>query len=185
MNKLVIFIFGLLVLTSLTLQDAPSAESTADEEIVKKNVLAWADSVFYFHEEYRFEQFRAFYTEEYQIALLRAEMYGDKLGNLEKMKAKGFYKKTDAEYEKEHQGLVTKNKELNDIVENFDNKAEYYQILFWSNIKTNHGITAYYSHAIKLNNNFQVTSAEIKSAIGKKNDKTEILYAKDVKKKKK
>jgi len=185
MNKIALFIFSLVVLTSVTLQKPNAIDSSKDEAIVKEKVLAWADSVFYFHEEYRFEQFHAFYTEEYQIAILRAEMYGDKLSNLEKVKAKGYYKKSDESYEKEHSDLVAKNKELQNVVDNFENKAESYQILFWSNIKTNHGITVYYSHSVKLDNNFQVTSAEIKSAIGKKNDKTMILYAKDVKKKKK
>jgi len=184
MNKLLIAIFSLLVLASVSFQGSGKSGSPEDEKLVKENVLKWADSVFYFHEEYRFEQFHAFYTEEYQIAQLRAEMYGDKLTNLEKLKRKGFYKKTDEEYEKEHGDLVVKNKELKDKVDNCPNKADYYQILFWSNIKTNHGITVYYSHQVKLDNNFRVISADIKSAIGKKNDKTVILYAKDVKKKK-
>jgi len=184
MNKLLIAIFSLLVLASVSLQGPDRSGSPEDEKMVKEKVLRWADSVFYYHEEYRFEQFRAFYTEEYQIALLRFEMYSDKLANLEKLKRKGFYKKTDAEYEKEHEDLIIKNKELKDKVDNFENKADSYQILFWSNIKTNHGITVYYSHQVKLDNSFTVISAEIKSAVGKKNDKTIILYAKDVKKKK-
>lgn len=184
MNKILIAIFSLLVLASVSLQGPRKTGSPEDERLVKENVLKWADSVFYFYEEYRFEQFHAFYTEEYQIAQLRAEMYHDKLANLEKLKRKGFYKKTDAEYEKEHEDLVIKNKELKDEVVNYPNKADYYQILFWSNIKTNHGITVYYSHQVKLDNSFTVTGAEIKSEIGKKNDKTVILYAKDVKKKK-
>ena len=184
MNKLLLFIFSFVLLTSITLQNPNAIDSSEDEKIVKENVIKWADSIFYFHENYRFEQFHAFYTEEYQIAILRAQMYSDKLTNLEKIKAKGYYKKSDADYEKEHSELVKKNEELKKTADNFENKADYYQILFWSNIKTNHGITVYYSHLVKLNNNYQVTSAEIKSAIGKKNDKTKILYAADVKKKK-
>jgi len=184
MNKLILLISSFIILTSITLQNPNSIDSSKDEKLVKEKVISWADSIFYFHENYRFEQFHAFYTEEYQIAVLRAQMYGDKLANLEKLKSKGYYKKTDAEYEKEHQELVKKNEDLKQTAENFQNKVEYYQILFWSNIKTNHGITVYYSHMVKLNNSYQVTSAEIKSAIGKKNDKTKILYAADVKKKK-
>jgi hypothetical protein len=186
MNKLfnIILIFSFFSFCSITLQGINEIDTSKDEELVKQHVLEWADSTFYHHEEYRFEQFHAFYTEEYQIAVLRAEMYQNKLDNLEKLKAKGFYKKTDSEYEKEHSDLEKKVNELNDSKDNFKNKAEYYQILFWSNIKTNHGITVYYSHLIKLDNNYNVISAEIKSEIGKKNDKTKILYSKDVKKKK-
>lgn len=184
MNKLILFIFSIVVLTSVTLQNPNSIDSSKDEKVVKDKIISWADSIFYFHENYRFEQFHAFYTEEYQIAILRSQMYGDKLTNLEKLKTKGYYKKSDEDYKKEHDDLVKKNAELKKTADSFVNKVEYYQILFWSNIKTNHGITVYYSHMIKLNNSYQVTSAEIKSAIGKKNDKTKILYAADVKKKK-
>ncbi len=175
---------SLMVFCSITFQNTEAETTSKDEELVKQHVLEWADTTFYHHEDYRFEQFHAFYTEEYQIATLRAEMYTSKLENLEKLKAKGFYKKSDAEYEKEHAALTEKVKNLNETAENFENKAEYYQILFWSNIKTNHGITVYYSHQVKLNNAYEVVSAEIKSEIGKKNEKTKILYSKDVKKKK-
>jgi hypothetical protein len=180
-------IYFLLILSfftlSITLQGGNKIDSSKDEEKVKQSVLNWADSVFYHHEEYRFEQFHAFYTDEYQIAILRLDMYQNKLSNLEKLKEKGFYKKTDEEYEKEHGELKAKVDELEKSVNTFENKAEYYQILFWSNIKTNHGITVYYSHLVKLDNNYNVVSAEIKSEIGKKNEKTKILYSKDVKKK--
>lgn len=155
----------------------------SDEERVQKAIISWADSIFYQYEEYRFEQFHAEYTDAYQIATLRLKMYQGKQDNLEKSKAKGFYKKTDAEYEKELHDLATKNNELKKIIENFKNKVEFYQILFWSNIKTNQGITVYYSHLVTLDNNYKVTSATIKSEIGKKNEKTKILYAKDVKNK--
>jgi len=181
--KNIVILIVFFTFCSITLQ-GNKIDSAKDEEKVKQRVLLWADTTFYHHEEYRFEQFHAFYTEEYQIAVLRAEMYQSKLANIEKLKAKGFYKKTDEEYEKEHTELKEKVKGLNEAKLNFKNKVEYYQILFWSNIKTNHGITVYYSHLVKLDNDYNIISAEIKSEIGKKNDKTKILYAKDVKKKK-
>jgi len=181
MNKLALILVSILI-GYASFSQKPIKNN--DKEVVMKNVVKWADSVFYFHENYRFEQFHAFYTEEFEIAMLREEMYANKLTNLEKRKAKGFYKKTDAEYEIEHQKLVDKNKELKAAVESFTNRVDYYQIYFWSNIKTNHGITVYYSHEVKLDNNYHVTSAVIKSEIGKKNDKTKILYASEVKKKK-
>jgi len=179
MTKLFLLLTGLTLLTSISLQSTDS-----DEKSVEQGVITWADSIFYHHEEYRFEQYHAEYTDEYQIAILRLKMYQGKQENLENIKQKGFYKKTEEEYTKEHNLLVNKNIELKSIVENFQNKAKYYQILFWSNIKTNQGPTAYYSHLVTLNNDFKVTSAIIKSEIGKKNDKTKILYAKETKKKK-
>jgi len=182
MTKFTSLFIGLLILTSITTLSVKPTEN--DLIKTKKSVLIWADSTFYHHEEYRFEQFHATYTDLYQMAILRLELYQGKLLNLEKLKRKGFYKKTDSEYDKEHTALVTKNEGLKNTIDNFKNKAESYQILFWSNIKTNQGPTVYYSHLIKLDNNYTVISAEIKSEIGKKNSNTKILYAKDVKKKK-
>jgi hypothetical protein len=155
-----------------------------DKTTVQNSVISWADSTFYHHEEFRFEQYHADYTEPYQIARLKLEMYQGKQENLEKTKQKGFYKKTDADYEKEHHDLVEMNTKLKATVDNFKNKANSYQILFWSNITTNQGPTVYYSHLITLNNDFKVISSKIKSQIGKKNDATKILYKKDVKKRK-
>jgi len=179
MTKLFLLLTGLILLASTSLQPEKS-----DEKSVEQGVITWADSIFYYHEEYRFEQYHAEYTDEYQIATLRLKMYQGRQENLEKIKQKGFYKKTEEEYTKKHNLLVNKNIELKYIVENFQNKAKYYQILFWSNIKTNQGPTVYYSHLVTLNNDFKVTSAIIKSEIGKKNDKTKIIYAKGTKKKK-
>jgi len=180
MTKLIILFSTIFLLSSITSHNIKVSEK--DKKNVQNSVLSWADSVFYHHEEYRFEQFHAEYTDLYQISVLRLDMYKNKQINLEKLKQKGFYKKTDAEYEKEHGALVLKNIELEKIATNFEDKADSYQILFWSNIKTNQGPTVYYSHLIKLDNDFHVTSAEIKSEIGKKNEKTKILYAKDTKK---
>lgn len=179
MTKFFSLLTSLILLTSISLQP-----TDPDKEAVEKSVIAWADSTFYFHEEYRLEQYHAEYTDDYQIAKLRLEMYQGRQKNLEKIKQKGFYKKTEEEYTKEHDLLVNKNLELKSIIANFKNKAKFYQILFWSNIKTNQGPTVYYSHLVKLDNNFKVTSAIIKSEIGKKNDKTKILYTKDTKKNK-
>ncbi len=179
MIKLFSLLAAIILLTSIS-----NNSINPDEKLVQTSVLNWADSVFYKHEEYRFEQYHAEYTDMYQIAVLKLELYQGKQENLEKIKQKGFYKKSDTEYEKEHNNLVKKNADLKNILENIQYKAESYQILFWSNIKTNQGPTVYYSHLIILDNNYKVISAEVKSEIGKKNDKTKILYSKDTRKKK-
>lgn len=176
-------IFSILTLTLVLLTSLVSQTVKSDKTKVELAVVRWADSTFSYHNEYRFEQYYADYTESYQIARLRLEMYQSKQEHLEKTKSKGFYKKTDAEYEKEHLDLVEKNAELKKMVDNFKIKVNSYQILFWSNIKTNQGPTVYYSHLVTLDNDFNVISAEIKSQIGKKNDATKILYKNNIKKK--
>ena len=160
-------------------------DSSQDEVIVKDAVVHWADSVFYMHQEYKFENFRAFYTEEYFIQVMCSEMYKERVDNLEKIKKAGRYKKSDTDYEKEHKELNDAYLKVQNDVDNFKFRANYYQISFWSNIQTNDGITVYYEHIVKVNNDYQVIEATINSSIGKKSDATEILYAKDVKGEKK
>ena len=141
---------ALILLTSLTF-----VSENTDRKTVEQSTLNWADSIFYEHDNYRFEQFHAEYTDSYQIANLRLKMYQGKQENLEKTKQKGFYKKTDIEYKKELSELIKKNIDLKQIIDTFEDKAKFYQILFWSNIKTNQGPTVYYSHLIKLDQYFQ------------------------------
>jgi hypothetical protein len=183
LNKISILAILFIGLLSATTYKSMNLDSSKEEIIVKEKIIKWADSVFYFHENYRFEQFKAHYTDDYEMAMMRLDMYNGKLSNLERTKSKGFYKKTDAEYESEHKKLSDKVAELKGNVDRVPMKVNYYEILFWSNIKTNHGMTVYYSHHIKLDNDFNFKSTEIKSEIGKKNSETKILYAADVKKK--
>ncbi|MBD3637354.1 MAG: hypothetical protein HUJ25_08385 [Crocinitomicaceae bacterium] len=181
--------FYLLTLGTLTANTAFSQnfeiDSSEDEEKTKEAVLAWADSVFYMHKEWKFENFRPFYTEEYEIAFLRANAYKDRVEDLEKEKESGRYKGSDEEYEKEHKELQEAYLKIKEELENIQIRVTHFQIHFWSNIQTTDGITVYYEHIVKLDHNFNVTEAVINSAIGKKNEKTEILYKKDVKEKKK
>lgn len=166
--------FGLLAPANLDI------DSSKDEERCKEAVVAWADSVFYQHSEYKFDNFHAFYTDEYSIQILRAQGYKDMVTDLEKDKEAGRYRGSDAEYEKEHGELKAQYEEIQKGADNFENKVTYYEIHFWSNIMTHDGITVYYEHIVKLNNDYQVTDAVINSAIGKKDENTKILYASEV-----
>ena len=87
MIKLFSLLVAIILLTSFSNKSIHS-----DEKLVQNSVLNWADSVFYKHEEFRFEQYHAEYTDMYQIAVLRLELYQGKQENLEKIKQKGFYK---------------------------------------------------------------------------------------------
>jgi hypothetical protein len=180
MKKLSLILF-LALSNFISFSQDQEIDSSQDEVIVKDAVVNWADSVFYMHQEYKFENFRAFYTEEYFIQVMRSEMYKERVDDLEKNKKAGRYKKSDADYKKEHKELEDAYLKVKKDVDNFKFRANYYQISFWSNIQTNDGITVYYEHIMKVNNNYQVMEATINSSIGKKSDATEILYAKDVK----
>jgi hypothetical protein len=174
------FLTAALLSTNLSYGQDQEIDSSEDEKKVKDATVIWADNTFYKHSDYKFEHFHAFYTEEYFIATMRTRMYKERLDLLESKKESGRYKKTEEEYQKEH----TENKEaytkVKNELDNMHNRVTHFEIHFWSNIQTNDGITVYYEHIVKLDNDYQVTSAEVHSAIGKKSDKTEILYKKNI-----
>ena len=156
-------------------------DSTQDRVKVEKAVVAWADSTFYSHTNYKFENFRAEYSDDYFIAIERSKAYKERVADLEKAKAGGVYKGTQAEYDAEHKTLNDAYLKVQNEADNCKNRADYYLIHFWSNIQTTDGITVYYEHIVKLNNAYQVIEATINSAIGKKDENTLPIYKKDVK----
>ncbi|MEO9532969.1 MAG: hypothetical protein ABJG68_15555 [Crocinitomicaceae bacterium] len=179
--KKLIGITAFLLLTTFGFSQEQEIDSSEDEVKVKEAVVKWADTTFYSHTEYKFENFHAFYTEEYFIQVMRSRMYKERVEDLEKNKAAGRYKKSDADYEKEHKELKDAYTKVQNDVDNFKFRVSHFQISFWSNIQTTDGITVYYEHIVKLDNDLKVTEATINSSIGKKSEATAILYAKDVK----
>ena len=147
-----------------------------DERVVRDKVLEWADSVFYFHEDYRFENFHAHYTDEFYIVMLRSDQYKKKIERLELAKKKKTYQGSDENYETELLGLKMKYKKFQVIVDSFTSRIKYVEILFWSNIKTKHGYSVYYAHRFKLSNDYFVMAAIIKSSIGNRSDENKIIY---------
>jgi len=156
-------------------------DSSEDRIKVEKAVVAWADSTFYMHVNYKFENFRAEYSESYFIAVMRAKAYKERLTELEKQKQTGRYKGSQEDYEKEHKELKATYEKIQNEADTHPMRADYYLIHFWTNIQTTDGITVYYEHILKLNNAYQVIEAKINSAIGKKDENTMPLYKKDVK----
>lgn len=156
-------------------------DSSQDKIKVERAVVRWADSVFYKHSEYKFENFRAEYSEGYFIAVMRSRAYKERVTDLEADKAAGRFKGTEEAYQKELQTLKDAYTKAQTDADNYVLRADSYTIHFWSNIQTTDGITVYYEHIVTLNNSYQVTAAVINSAIGKKDENTQILYKKDVK----
>jgi hypothetical protein len=173
------FLFA--VPTSENPEPVQDIDSSEDEKKVMAAVVAWADSVFYQHTEYKFEHFRAEYTDEYYIMVMRANMYKKRVDDLEKKKAAGLYTKTEPEYTKELSDLKTAWSGAQKEADNFPQRASYYRVHFWSNIFTNDGITVYYEHIMRVDNDYRIVEAVENSAIGKKSAETKILYKKDVK----
>jgi hypothetical protein len=177
--------FGILVcfilIGNFLIAQNDEIDNTQDKAKVESAVVRWADSVFYSHSNYKFENFRAEYSDGYYIAVMRAKAYKERVTDLENDKAAGRFKGTQEAYDTEHKTLNDSYLKAQSEADNYKERADYYLVHFWSNIQTTDGITVYYEHIVKLNNNYQVTEATINSAIGKKDENTQILYKKDVK----
>jgi len=156
-------------------------DSTQDKIKVEKAVVVWADSTFYSHTNYKFENFRAEYSDDYFIAIERSKAYKERVSDIEKQKSGGVYKGTQEQYDTEHKTLNDAYLKVQNEADNCKNRVDYYLIHFWSNIQTTDGITVYYEHIVKLNNAYQVIEATINSAIGKKDENTLPIYKKDLK----
>ncbi len=178
--NLIFTFFALLFLSTSNPGPTQDIDSSEDEVKVKAAVVDWADNTFYGHTEYKFEHFKAVYTDDYFIAVMRSDMYRKRLSNLEHSKSNGNYKKSDGEFEEEKITLQESYEKARKEADEFTERAEYYRVHFWSNIKTNDGITVYYEHIMKVNNDYEVTEATQNSAIGKKSSETKILYKKDI-----
>jgi hypothetical protein len=173
----ILFALLLCIGFSATGQDQ-EIDSSEDEKKVMEAVVNFADSVYYMHKEYKFEKFHAFYTEDYFIQVMRSRVYKERVADLESDKKNGRYKKTEADYEKEHQELSDAYHKVQAAVDGHKERVTHFEIHFWSNIQTNDGITVYYEQIMHLDNDFKVTNATINSSIGAKSDKTAILYKK-------
>ncbi len=156
-------------------------DSSQDKIKVERAVVQWADSVFYRHSEYKFDHFRAEYSEGYYIAVMRSRAYKERVTDLETEKAAGRYKGTEEAYQKELQTLKDAYIKAQSEADNYVLRADSFTVHFWSNIQTTDGITVYYEHIVTLDNSYRVTAAVVNSAIGKKDENTQILYKKDVK----
>lgn len=176
--KEVLFLFICMMFSSAyaAVGYAEADQLKKDERITKNRVVRWADSVFYFHEDYRFENFHVHYTDEFYVVMLRSDQYRKKISNLEKSKKNKTYKGTDAEYEESLSTLKRKYKRFQVIVESFTSRVRYIEVLFWSNIKTKHGYPVYYSHRFKLSNDYFIMAALIKSSIGNRSPDNSIIY---------
>ncbi len=150
-------------------------DSSADKVAVEDAVVTWADQTFLNHSNYKFEHFKAFYTDDYFIQTMRIELYEEKIDALQLKKANGTYKGTDENFNADItklSGAIEQAKAtINTMV-----RVSYFQIHFWSNIQTQDGIRVYYELNMKLNNDYEVIEAIENSSIGKKNQDSRIAY---------
>ncbi|NOQ73751.1 MAG: hypothetical protein GQ574_17215 [Crocinitomix sp.] len=150
-------------------------DSSEDEAKVETAVVNWANSSFLSHSNYKFEQFKAFYTDDYFIQTARIELYGDKITALKEKKANGEYTGSEETYFADINKLTRAVEKSKAIIKTID-RVTHYQIHFWTNIQTRDGITVYYELNMKLDNDYKVIESLENSSIGKKNDASKIAY---------
>lgn len=153
-------------------------DSSDDKVMVEDAVVAWANQIFINHSSYKFDYFKAFYTDEYFIQTMRLELYSEKIADLKEKKANGTYNGSQEKYDTDINKLSGALETANTSIDTMD-RVTHYQTHFWTNIQTKDGITVYYELDIKLNNNYQVVEALENSSIGKKNGDSKIAYKSD------
>lgn len=177
MNTLLSLLATVLINTSAP-SPANEIDSSADQVKVEEAVVNWANSAFIKHLDYKFEHFKAHYTDDYFIQTMRLETYNDKIETLKSKKEAGEYHGTDEQYENDLRKLSNALKRAEETISHID-KVSHYETHFWTNIQTKDGITVYYELIVKLDNDYKVTEAKENSSIGKKSAETKIAYQKD------
>ena len=127
------------------------------------------------HSNYKFEQFKAFYTDDFFIHTARIEIYDDKITAIKDKKAKGEYTGSEENYFADINKLTRAVEKSKAIIKTID-RVTHYQIHFWTNIQTKDGITVYYELNMKLDNGYKVIEAFENSSIGKINADSNIAY---------
>lgn len=168
-------LFLLIQLSFLNPGIPTDIDSSEDEMKVKTSVVDWANSSFLSHSSYKFEHFKAFYTDDYFIQTKRIELYEEKAEELKEKKANGTYTGSDENYSTDLNKFNRAVQKSKAIVKTID-RVTHYHIHFWTNIQTKDGITVYYELNMKLDNDYTVTEALENSSIGKINEDTKIAY---------
>jgi len=171
--KLLVFIFSIFI--AFTSFNQVSEPSDIEKTAIIKAVNAWADSTFFKHDEPRFENFIAHYTDEFIMASMRSGSLDKTMKRLAASREKGTYKGTDSEYEKAMEDLQKRKEEAHAALLNFTPRVTHYSVIFWANIKLDSGIFNYVKHEIQLNEKFTVVKSEIAGNIGD-NSKGKIIY---------
>jgi hypothetical protein len=168
-------LFLLIQLCLSNLGTQTDIDSFEDEAKVKNSVLHWADNSFLSHSEYKFEHFKAFYTDDYFIHTKRIELYEEKTEQLKDKKENGTYNGSDEDYFSDLNKFKRATEKSKAIVKTID-RVTHYHIHLWTNIQTKDGITVYYEINLKLDNDYAVIEALENSSIGKINADTKIAY---------
>ncbi|MFT5822769.1 MAG: hypothetical protein ACI8ZM_004026 [Crocinitomix sp.] len=168
-------LFLLIQLSFLNPGIPTDIDSSEDETKVQTAVVSWADNSFLSHSNYKFEHFKAFYTDNYFIQTKRIELYEEKSAELKQKKASGMYTGSEENYSADLNKFKRAVEKSKAIVKTID-RVTYYQIHFWTNIQTKDGITVYYEIIVKLDNDYEVIEAIENSSIGKKNEDSKIAY---------
>lgn len=151
-------------------------DTVAIEAKVKEKVIEWANQTFKKYDNPRFEKFLIYYSDAYQMWMMRPSMLDKKLKQLEKSYADGTSNLSEEAYQEQKKSIIKQKTDVKERLDKMTNFAEKFTIHFWANIQTNDGITVQYEHIMVLDGAYNVIENKINSAIGKKSSATKILY---------
>ena len=168
-----LLVLFLLIVASFT---SNGQDTATIEKNVKEAVTQWANQTFVGYDNPRFEKLMIFYSDAYQMWKMRPEMLASRKAKMKAAHEKGESGLSEEEYQSEIEKIDNQIEKVKERLSQMTDFADQFKISFWANIKTNDGITVQYEHIVTLSGAYEVQKAEINSFIGKKSNKTQILY---------
>ena len=150
-----------------------------DETVIKKQaekaILKWANEHFEYYDAPSFENFHLSPSPDYYaMSILREEFVTFKEEIVYNFK-EGKSDRSEQEVIDDTTNIQKKIEELDVMLNTIDPKFDHIEYFMWANVRTNNGLTVYYQHQFKLDENYNVVSFRESSAVGKPDD-VEIIF---------
>ena len=152
------------------------AQKSDNQKKCETAINSWANARFVEHEGSRFENFKMVGTPEYEMIALQIQTLKEFREEINFNFNEGKSDRTEEKLKEDISKIDENIAELETMLTSMKGVADHYEYYWWSNIKTDAGVTVYYQHFIKLDANFKVISSEISSYVGKDKDDIKILY---------
>lgn len=165
----------LLLLIAFSSLNTFSQDEAAMKKKAEQAIKAWADKTFEHYDASRFENFYMSPSPEYYAMSILREEYVTFKEEIVFNFTEGKSDRTEEQVKKDTTSIAKKIQELDNMMASIDPKFDHIEYFWWANIQTNNGLTVYYQHQIKLDDQFKVISHRESSAVGKPKD-VSIIY---------
>jgi len=135
-----------------------------DRDRAEQSILEWADSIFFYHEGYKFTDFKSVYKSDFLDLLIKLEELRIHVDSIQNDYQNGHYVGELNAYDSILGISFRKYSRLKYIVENYEPRAKYYEVKFWSSLGMRDGRLIYCAIRLRLSHNFLVMSAVLREA---------------------